>query len=131
MSSVDTSLGHQMASEIAEQPVALAGLLRQAAEIREVAAEIREVAAVIRRRAPRFALFAGRGTSDHAALYGKYLVEIGWGAPAGLVSPSAMTSTVRRVLEILPLQQLAWRLAVDRGTDPDRPRGLSKVTRTR
>lgn len=124
MSSVDTSLGHQMASEIAEQPVALAGLLRQAAEIREVAA-------VIRRRAPRFALFAGRGTSDHAALYGKYLVEIGWGAPAGLVSPSAMTSTVRRVLEILPLQQLAWRLAVDRSTDPDRPRGLSKVTRTR
>jgi glucosamine--fructose-6-phosphate aminotransferase (isomerizing) len=35
------------------------------------------------------------------------------------------------VLEILPLQQLARRLAVDRGTDPDRPRGLSKVTRTR
>lgn len=84
MSSVDTGPGNQMASEIAEQPVALAGLLRQAAEIREVAA-------VIRRRAPRFVLFAGRGTSDHAALYGKYLVEIGWGAPAGLVSPSAMT----------------------------------------
>jgi glucosamine--fructose-6-phosphate aminotransferase (isomerizing) len=35
------------------------------------------------------------------------------------------------VLEIMPLQQLAWRLAIDRGGDPDRPRGLSKVTRTR
>jgi glucosamine--fructose-6-phosphate aminotransferase (isomerizing) len=34
------------------------------------------------------------------------------------------------VLEILPLQQLAWRLALDRGADPDRPRGLAKVTHT-
>ena len=34
------------------------------------------------------------------------------------------------VLEILPLQQLAWRLALDRGADPDRPRGLAKVTST-
>jgi glucosamine--fructose-6-phosphate aminotransferase (isomerizing) len=34
------------------------------------------------------------------------------------------------ILEILPLQRLAWHLAVDRGADPDHPRGLSKVTRT-
>lgn len=34
------------------------------------------------------------------------------------------------VLEILPLQLLAWRMALDRGFDPDRPRGLSKVTQT-
>ena len=34
------------------------------------------------------------------------------------------------VLEILPLQRLAWRLALDRGVDPDRPRGLAKVTST-
>ena len=34
------------------------------------------------------------------------------------------------ILEILPLQRLAWRLALARGRDPDRPRGLSKVTRT-
>ncbi len=36
-------------------------------------------------------LFAARGTSDHAALYAKYLVEIGLGLPAGLASPSALT----------------------------------------
>ena len=35
------------------------------------------------------------------------------------------------VLEILPLQRLARQMALDRGVDPDRPRGLSKVTRTR
>jgi glutamine---fructose-6-phosphate transaminase (isomerizing) len=34
------------------------------------------------------------------------------------------------VVEILPLQQLVWRMALDRGLDPDRPRGLSKVTET-
>jgi len=34
------------------------------------------------------------------------------------------------ILEILPLHRLAWRLALDRGLDPDRPRGLSKVTQT-
>jgi glutamine---fructose-6-phosphate transaminase (isomerizing) len=35
------------------------------------------------------------------------------------------------ILEILPLQRLAWRMALDRGLDPDRPRGLQKVTETR
>jgi glucosamine--fructose-6-phosphate aminotransferase (isomerizing) len=34
------------------------------------------------------------------------------------------------ILEIMPLQRLAWRLALDRRLDPDRPRGLSKVTQT-
>jgi glucosamine--fructose-6-phosphate aminotransferase (isomerizing) len=35
------------------------------------------------------------------------------------------------MLAILPLQQLAWHLARERGLDPDSPRGLSKVTETR
>lgn len=37
-------------------------------------------------------LFVARGTSDHAALYGKYLTEIIWQLPAGLASPSTMTT---------------------------------------
>ena len=41
---------------------------------------------------PRFVLFAARGTSDHAALYAKYLVELRLGLPAGLASPSTMTA---------------------------------------
>jgi glucosamine--fructose-6-phosphate aminotransferase (isomerizing) len=52
---------------------------------------IAKVAAEITDAAPRFVLFVGRGSSDHAALYGKYLVEITHGLPAGLVSPSTMT----------------------------------------
>ena len=34
------------------------------------------------------------------------------------------------LLEILPMQLLAHRLAVARGFDPDQPRGLRKVTQT-
>ncbi len=76
--------GALMADEINQQPAVLQAILDSAAEIADVSARIR-------RRAPRFVLFAARGTSDHAALYAKYLVEIRLGLPAGLVSPSSMT----------------------------------------
>ncbi|WP_179775877.1 SIS domain-containing protein [Amycolatopsis endophytica] len=73
-----------MAAEIAEQPAVLGGLVARRAEIAEVAA-------AIARRPPRFALLAARGSSDHAALYAKYLIEVLLGLPAGLVSPSTVT----------------------------------------
>ena len=76
--------GELMAREIAEQPRVLADLLARAGEFQQVAR-------AIARRAPRFVLFAARGTSDHAALYAKYLTEIRLGLPAGLVSTSTMT----------------------------------------
>ncbi|MFI5779793.1 SIS domain-containing protein [Nocardia sp. NPDC051570] len=74
-----------MAAEIAEQPAAWQRLLS------EGTGAIRAAAARIAEYKPRFALFVARGTSDHAALYGKYLVEIHHGLPAGLASPSTMT----------------------------------------
>jgi glucosamine--fructose-6-phosphate aminotransferase (isomerizing) len=37
---------------------------------------------------------------------------------------------VAPILEVLPLQRLALALSLARGGDPDRPRGLSKITRT-
>jgi glucosamine--fructose-6-phosphate aminotransferase (isomerizing) len=74
-----------MAAEIAEQPAVLERLRV------EGAAEISEVAAQIRRYAPRFVVLAARGTSDHAALYAKYLAEIRMRVPAGLASPSSLT----------------------------------------
>ncbi len=53
------------------------------------------------------------------------------GAPDGLpVASAGLPEELLPVLEIMPLQQLAWRMALDRGVDPDRPRGLSKVTET-
>lgn len=75
-----------MAAEIAEQPDAWYRLLA------EGGAAVADVARQVRRRAPRFVLLVARGTSDHAALYAKYLVEVRLGLPAGLGSPSTMTA---------------------------------------
>jgi glucosamine--fructose-6-phosphate aminotransferase (isomerizing) len=74
-----------MAAEIAEQPIALQRLLDDGA------AAIAGARDRIRQFDPRFALFAARGTSDHAALYAKYLAEVRLGLPAGLASPSTLT----------------------------------------
>lgn len=78
--------GATMRAEIAEQPDVLARVLERTLP------EARSIAATIREAAPRFVLFAARGTSDHAALYAKYLVEVQLGLPAGLASPSTMTA---------------------------------------
>ena len=80
-----SSPGALMATEIAEQPDTLARLLAEGGD------ELARVRERILRAAPRMVLFAGRGTSDHAGLYGKYLVEVKWGRPAGLISPSTTT----------------------------------------
>lgn len=77
--------GSAMTQDISEQPEALRRLLDDGA------GPIGEVARVISQRRPRFVLLVARGTSDHAALYAKYLVEIRLGLPAGLASPSTLT----------------------------------------
>ncbi|PRW63583.1 SIS domain-containing protein [Actinopolyspora mortivallis] len=76
--------GRNMSSEIAEQPAVFDGLLSDRSALTEVARRVAE-------RAPRFVLLAARGSSDHAALYAKYLVEVLLQLPAGLVSPSTTT----------------------------------------
>ncbi len=54
------------------------------------------------------------------------------GVDGGLpIVADGLPEQLHPILEILPLQRLAWRLALDRGLDPDRPRGLSKITQTR
>ncbi|KUL29544.1 SIS domain-containing protein [Actinoplanes awajinensis] len=75
-----------MAADIAEQPEGFARLLDG-----PHADAIAEVAAQIAARRPRNVLFVGRGTSDHAALYGAYLTEIRLGLPVASASPSAIT----------------------------------------
>jgi glucosamine--fructose-6-phosphate aminotransferase (isomerizing) len=74
-----------MATEIAEQPDVLARLLRDGSSA------AKQARAAIESYRPRFAVLAARGTSDHAALYGKYLAEVHLDLPAGLASPSSVT----------------------------------------
>ncbi|GAB1694241.1 SIS domain-containing protein [Krasilnikovia sp. M28-CT-15] len=81
-----TQRGQGMAADIAEQPAGMARLLD-----REHATAIAAVAARVAAHRPRHVIFVGRGTSDHAALYGAYLTEIRLGIPVGLASPSAIT----------------------------------------
>ena len=72
-----------MAQEIAEQPEAvrrtLAALLPQRDRLRDLLAGRRQV------------VFAARGSSDHAAIYGRYLLETHGGLPGSLLSPSVAT----------------------------------------
>ena len=80
----DHQPGRHMAAEIDQQPAIFADLFAR----RDA---IASVASVIAERRPRFVLLAARGSSDHAALYAKYLTEVLLELPAGLVSPSTTT----------------------------------------
>lgn len=101
--------GALMAAEIAEQPAALQRLLSDGS------AAIAEVRERIRQSSPRFVLFAARGTSDHAALYAKYLTEIHLGLPAGLASPSTLTVYGSRP----DLRDVLWIAVSQSGSSPD------------
>ncbi len=98
-----------MAREIAEQPAVYRRILN------EGATEIDHVGSLVRARHPRFVLFAARGTSDHAALYGKYIAEIRLGLPAGLVSPSSATIYGARQ----PMQDVLFIAISQSGSSPD------------
>jgi glucosamine--fructose-6-phosphate aminotransferase (isomerizing) len=44
--------------------------------------------------------------------------------------PEALPEWLSPLVAVVPGQRLALQLALSRGCEPDRPRGLSKVTRT-
>jgi glucosamine--fructose-6-phosphate aminotransferase (isomerizing) len=72
-----------MRREIAEQGGAVAATLQ---EVRRQAERVREAMSGRSR-----ILFVARGSSDNAAIYGRYLVETQLGVPASLAAPSIAT----------------------------------------
>ncbi len=74
-----------MLEEIRQQPEALERTLN--AELRPVERFRR----LIGSRRPRLIVLAARGTSDNAALFGRYLLEITTGIPVSLAAPSIYT----------------------------------------
>jgi glucosamine--fructose-6-phosphate aminotransferase (isomerizing) len=78
-----TSARSVMRDEISQQPAIVAALAGEVEPFRAAAAAARAAGV-------RFVLYAARGTSDNAAVYGKYLATIA-GLPAGLAVPSAAT----------------------------------------
>src|SRR6267142_13193 len=81
----------RMLEEIREQP---------AARERTLKAELRRAERFknfLERRRPRRVVMAARGTSDNAALFGRYLLEITTGIPVSLAAPSIYTLYNARV----------------------------------
>jgi glucosamine--fructose-6-phosphate aminotransferase (isomerizing) len=76
---------HILAGEIREQPEILRALIgRETAAVGRIASTLREFE-------PRFAMIVARGTSDNAAVYGKYLLESFARLPTALAAPSLYT----------------------------------------
>src|SRR5207342_299657 len=64
---------------------------------------------------------------------GADLLVLGASGPPGAATfalPTGVSERAHPVVDIVVLQWLALELALARGLDPDRPRGLAKVTRT-
>src|SRR5215469_1395442 len=75
----------KMLDEIRQQPETLA---RSLASQRR---RIEKFRAMIGRSKPRLVVLAARGTSDNAAQFGRYLIEITTGIPVSLAAPSVLT----------------------------------------
>lgn len=75
----------KMMEEIREQPAALERTLK--AELRG----FEKLRARFAKDQPKFVVLAARGTSDNAAQFGRYLIEITTGIPVSLAAPSVST----------------------------------------
>src|SRR5881227_1694054 len=75
----------RMLEEIRQQPAALARTLTAEAP------HIEKFRQRMSARRPRFIVLAARGTSDNAAQFGRYLLELTTGIPVSLAAPSILT----------------------------------------
>jgi glucosamine--fructose-6-phosphate aminotransferase (isomerizing) len=75
----------KMLEEIRQQPETLERTLRS--ELRR----IEKFKELVSRRKPRLIVLAARGTSDNAAQFARYLIEITTGIPVSLAAPSVST----------------------------------------
>ena len=72
----------RMLEEIRQQPAALDKTLR--GELRR----LERFKRIAEKRKPRMIVLCARGTSDNAAQFGRYLLEITCGIPVSLAAPS-------------------------------------------
>ena len=80
----DDGRGRAMAAEMTEQPAVLRGLQGRHEEVAAALAPFsaRTLAGVV---------IIARGSSDHAAIYGRYLLELATRRPVSLAAPSLST----------------------------------------
>ncbi|MEW5682292.1 MAG: glucosamine-6-phosphate deaminase NagB-II [Pseudomonadota bacterium] len=82
-----------MAQEAAEAPTRIAEQLTANAGV------VAQVVAQIQARKPRFVYMVGRGSSDHAGVFAKYLIEIELGLPVAAAAPS-IASVYNKALQL-------------------------------
>src|SRR5499427_683618 len=74
-----------MLSEIQQQPAALERIIKRES------GRIAHFASSLKKRGIRLIVLVARGSSDNAALFGRYLLEISTGIPVSLSAPSVHT----------------------------------------
>src|SRR5580704_6853460 len=75
----------KMTDAIREQPAVLERTLQAERK------SIEQLRALLARQMPRLIMLVARGTSDNAAQFGRYLLEITTGIPVTLAAPSIFT----------------------------------------
>ncbi len=81
----------QMWKEIMEEPATIENSINQNISL------IHDIVERIKQRNIEHIMIAARGTSDHAAVYAKYIMEIMLGIPVALAAPSVFTVYQRRL----------------------------------
>lgn len=71
-----------MEQEAEQTPLVIAEQLENNAE------KAQKIAAKLKQNAPQMVMFIGRGSSDHAGVFAKYLIEIETGTPVAAAAPS-------------------------------------------
>ncbi|MCL4422715.1 MAG: SIS domain-containing protein [Actinobacteria bacterium] len=84
MEEVGTAAGHLVRADIAEQPAVLEGLLARRAEVGEALARFKD-------NLPPGVLLVARGSSDNAAVYGRYALEAATARPVAFAANSLWT----------------------------------------
>ena len=81
----------RMLEEIRQQPEALEHTLSAALR------GVEKFKRLVEKQRPRLVVLVARGTSDNAALFGRYLLEITTGIPVSLAAPSITTLYEARI----------------------------------
>ena len=85
--------GFRLAEELHEAPASVSG------QAQRLAAPLRELAARLKARPPQLVVTCARGSSAHAATFGKHLIERRFGIPVAAMAPNIAT-VYRRPLHL-------------------------------
>jgi glucosamine--fructose-6-phosphate aminotransferase (isomerizing) len=87
---------------------------------------VNKIGKKIREFDPKMVMIIGRGSSDHAGVFAKYLIEIEANIPT-MAAALSVSSVYKKQLK---LDSAVVIVISQSGRSPDIPKGLNKVTQT-